>query len=223
MWRERPALMVLGVLPALLVLAVLVAGFVGLLFSVGDLVSWATPFLGDSGFGDVGRWLATVAVLAAYLFAGWTLFVALTLTLGDPFYAKIWRETERMLGGEVPDQEVGAWRSSVDGAALVTRSVMLALVVAALGLVPVIGTVVAAVLGFSVAAHLVAQELLARPLEARGLDAAARRALLRPHRSTVWGFGLATQACFWVPFFAVVAMPAAVVGATVLARELLDE
>ena len=48
-------------------------------------------------------------------------------------------------------------------------------------------------------------------------------ALLRPHRSRVLGFGMATQAFFLIPLGAIVVMPAAVVGATMLGRELTGE
>ena len=37
------------------------------------------------------------------------------------------------------------------------------------------------------------------------------------------GFGVATQACFFVPFGGVLVMPVAVAGATVLAREILPD
>lgn len=224
MWKLRPRLMLLGAVPALIVLIVLTAGLVALVHWSSDLVHWATPFLGDdSGPADVVRLFGQVAVIGAYLFAAWTMFVALTLAIGDPFYAKIWRETERMLGGPVPTGEVSAWRATLDAGRLLTRSAVLAVGVAVIGLVPVVGTVIAAVLGFMVAGSLLAGELVARPLEGRGIAAAERAALIKRKRGRVLGFGLATQACFWVPFVAVVAMPAAVVGATMLAREILDE
>ena len=69
---------------------------------------------------------------------------------------------------------------------------------------------------------LLADELTSRALVARGLDAAARRALRKDNRARVLGFGVATQLCFLVPLGAVLAMPAAVAGSTVLARTLLD-
>ena len=81
---------------------------------------------------------------------------------------------------------------------------------------------VGAVLGFVVTGRVLAGELVARPLEARGLDRAQRTALCRPHRSRVLGFGLATQVFFVIPLGAIVVMPAAVVGATMLGRDLVE-
>jgi CysZ protein len=85
----------------------------------------------------------------------------------------------------------------------------------------VVGGVAGAVVGVVLTGWLLAGELASRPLAARGLDRRARGALLRAHRSRVLGFGVATQLCFLVPLGAVVTMPAAVAGATLLARSLL--
>jgi CysZ protein len=96
-----------------------------------------------------------------------------------------------------------------------------AIVVFLIGLLPVIGTVVGAVLGLVVAGRLLAGELVSRPLEARGMDRAARAGLMRAHRGAMLGFGVCVQACFLVPFGGILVMPAAVAGATYLAREAL--
>ena len=219
-WRVRPRLMLLGVLPALLVAAVVLAALVGLLLTVGDLVTWATPFADDwaealRGLLRLG--LAVVVVLAFVVLASVT-FTGLTLAVGDPFYARIWSEIERMLGGEVPEDGPGFWRSAVDGLVLAGTGVALGLGVVVLGLLPVVGAVVGVVLGVVVSGWLLAGELLSRPLEARGMDRAARAEVLRRDRGAVLGFGVATQLCFLVPLGAVAVMPAAVAGATMRAR-----
>ncbi len=222
MWRTRPRLMLMGAIPALIVFVVLVSAFVLLATHVMGLVGWATPFL--DGWAEAlrvaARALLAIAVLAGALALSAVAFVALTLLIGEPFYAHIWREAEKMASGAVPAEELD-WKTSLrDTVALFVRGAIGAALLLLIGLVPVIGSVVAAVGGVLLASWLLAQELLARPFEARGLDARARRDLLGRHRVSVWGFGLAVQACFWVPLGAVVAMPAAVVGATTLAREI---
>lgn len=223
--RSRPRLLLLGMLPALLVLLALGTAYVVLVLQVGDLVAWATPFADDwvGGVRTLVRLLLAVALLLGSLLLFSALFVGLTLTVGDPFYARIWRETEAMLGGEVPVHEVGFLRSLRDGAVLTLIGLACSLAVVVTGFVPVIGPVAGVVLGTAFSGRLVARELLGRPLEARGLDGAAQRTLLTPYRSRVLGFGVATQLCFLVPLGAVLAMPAAVAGAAMLAREVLPQ
>jgi len=216
--------MLLGLVPAVVVLLALLAAFVALVVVLGDLVSWATPFVDDASLTvrRLVRITVALAVLAGFVVLAAATFVALTLLVGDPFYARIWRETEAGLGGPVPEGEVGLLRSLGDGAALVMLGVATTLGVVLVGLLPVIGTMAALVGGFCLSAWFLAGELLARPLEARGLDGHARSRLLRGHRLQVLGFGLSVQACFLVPLGAVLVMPAAVVGATTLARDLVE-
>ncbi|WP_228942617.1 EI24 domain-containing protein [Nocardioides sp. Leaf374] len=224
MWRRRPGLMALGMVPALIVLVVVVAALVGLLLTVDDLVGWATPFA--DGWADVARvalrvGLGVLVVLGFLLVASLT-FTGLTLAVGDPFYERIWRETETMLGGEAPGDGLGFWRSARDAGVLVGLGLVTGLLVLLIGLLPVVGAVVGAVLGVVVSGRLLAAELVSRPLEARGIDRHGRRALLREHRAALLGLGTATQLCFLVPLGAVVVMPAAVVASTCLARDALD-
>jgi CysZ protein len=223
MWRRRPALMALGMVPALVVFAVLGTGLVLLVLNLGDLSSWLTPFADD--WGDTARGLLRVGLAVVLLVAALALaamsFTGLTLMVGEPFYGRIWRETELMLGGTVPEGELGFGRAVKDGAALILLGVATAVVVLVVGFLPVVGTVAGAVLGFVVAGRALAAGLVARPLEARGMDRAARKALLGRHRPRVLGFGLATQVFFLVPLGAIAVMPAAVVGATLLGRDLL--
>lgn len=224
LWRRRPGLMLLGMVPALLVLALLAAAVGVLLVQLPDLVRWLTPFVDDAGGAVrtlVRLGLGIAVGLGALALAAST-FVAVTLVVGDPFYARIWRETELLLGGEVPDGEVGAWRALRDGVLLVASSVLAGLLVAVLGFLPLVGALVGAVLGLALAGWFLARDLLTRPLEARGLDAAARARLTHGHRATVLGFGIAVQLSFLVPLGAVLVMPAAVAGATMLARDLVQ-
>ena len=163
-----------------------------------------------------------VVVVVATVIAFVVTFTGLTLLVGEPCYDRIWRETEAMLGEPPTGEGPGFWHAARDSLVLVGVGLVTAVGTLLLGLVPLVGTLVAAVLGYAVSSRLLGHELLARPLEARGLDRRARRDLLRPHGSTVLGFGLATQTTFLVPFGAVVAFPAAVAGSTILAREVLD-
>lgn len=224
LWRERPRLMLLGIVPALLVGVLLAGAFVALVIYADDLISWATPFA--DGWSEAVRavfrallWLLVVAgagMLAIVTFTG------LTLAVGDPFYEKIWKEVELSLGGTVPDRGVGWLRGIVDGLVLVVMGIATAVLVFVIGLLPLVGAVIGFVLGLVLSGRLLAGELVSRPLEARGLDRAQRAALMKQHRGAMLGFGVCVQACFLVPLGGVAVMPAAVAGATYLAREALD-
>lgn len=223
-WRRHPRRMTLGILPAVVVLLVLAAAFVGLLFLVDDLVAWVTPFADDwsDGVRRLTRLLLGVAVVLGAGLLAVISFTGLTLTVGDPVYERIWRATEGDLGGPVPEHDPGWWRSILDGLVLVLLGLATAVVVFVIGVVPLVGTIAGPVIGVLLAGRLVARELLSRPLAARGLDRKQQAALLAGHRGAMLGFGAAVQLCFLVPFGAIVMMPAAVAGATMLAREVLD-
>lgn len=224
MWRRRPGLMLLGIVPALLALVLLGAAVVLLVLFADDLIDWATPFADDwsSLWRQVLRIGLYVAVVVGSMFLSVLTFTALTLAIGDPFYEKIWKETELMLGGVVPDQGVGWLRTVLDAVALAVLGLLTGIFVFVVGLVPVVGAFVGPVLGVAVAGRLLAGELVSRALEARGMDRNARRAVLAGHGPALLGFGVCVQVCFLVPFGAVLMMPAAVAGSTMLAREALD-
>lgn len=224
LWRERPSLMLLGIVPALIVAAFVFALLVVLVLYADDVVAWATPFADDwdDAVRGVFRGALYLVVLVGAVMLAIVTFTGLTLAVGDPFYEKIWKEVELSLGGDVPDRGIGWIRGAVDGLVLVALGIGTAIVVFLIGLLPVIGTVVGAVLGLVVAGRLLAGELVSRPLEARGMDRAARAALMRSHRAAMLGFGVCVQACFLVPFGGILVMPAAVAGATYLAREALE-
>jgi CysZ protein len=224
LWRTRPRLMLLGIIPALIVGVLVVAVLVTLVMYADDVIDWATPFADDwnDAVQTAFRALLFVLVLAGAAMLSVVTFTGLTLAVGDPFYEKIWKEVEISLGGDFPDEGVGWLRGIVDGLTLVVLGVGIAVVVFLIGLLPLIGAVVGAALGLVVAGRLLAGELVSRPLEARGMDRAARAALMKDHRRAMLGFGVCVQACFLVPFGGIAVMPAAVAGATYFAREALE-
>ena len=224
LWRDRPRLMLLGIIPALIAMVIIVGLLVTLVVFADDLIAWAPPFADD--WSDGARSFLRIALFLAVLVGAGILsvvtFTGLTLTVGDPFYEKIWKEVELSLGGDVPDRGVGWLRGAVDGVVLMLMGVATAVVVFVIGLLPLVGAIVGGVLGLIVSGRLPARELVSRPLEARGMDRAARAALMRHHRGAMLGFGICVQACFLVPFGGIAVMPAAVAGATYFAREALE-
>ncbi len=222
-WRRRPGLMLLGLVPAVIVSAVLLAGLVALTINLEGVTDAMTPFADGwpSLWATVLRVAVGTALVGGSIVLTAVLFTALTLLIGEPFYDRIWRAVERELGGSVPEARYGIWRSVADAASLIVRGILAAVVAGLVGFVPVVGGVLSFVVGVSLAGVLLADELSARALVARGIPADARRRMRRAARARVFGFGVATQLCFLVPFGAVLTMPAAVAGATELSRSLL--
>lgn len=220
-WRTRPGLMALGLIPAAIVGALLLAGLITLAAFLPALAEALTPFADGwpSVWATVIRVTAGTAVFAAALVLVAVSFTALTLIVGDPFYERIWRAVEAEAGEPPAESPYGVWRSVADGLWLLVRGVGVALAATALALIPVVGAIASTVFAIGFTGWLIADELTSRALIARGFVPRERRQHLRVHRGRMLGFGVATQLCFMLPLGAVIAMPAAVAGATLLGRE----
>jgi CysZ protein len=90
-----------------------------------------------------------------------------------------------------------------------------------LGFVPVLGQTVVPALGFCVSGFFLTLELTGVALQRRGVPVRERLALLKGRRMLALGFGVPLVLLFLVPLAAVLAMPGAVAGATLLVRDLV--
>lgn len=221
-WRVRPGVMALGMVPAAIAATLIGGALVILGLNVETFATVLTPFADTWGENERGalRTIVALVLLGGAIIGTVYSFTALTLLIGDPFYERIWRAVENDLGDFTPTP-VRFWRSFGDGLLLVLRAIGYGLTTFVVGLVPVIGSATAAVLGPTLAGHLIARELCTRPFEARGIGSAQRVALLRGSRARELGFGIMTQLLFLIPGGAIAVMPAAVVGATRLSRQVL--
>ncbi|WP_245679516.1 EI24 domain-containing protein [Actinomadura hibisca] len=226
---RRPGQWLFGLIPAAIVLVVYVAGLSLLAANVGDVADWVTPFADDwsSGLRDTTRVIAGIAVLGASLFLAILTFTALTLLVGDPFYERIAVRVEESQGGAPPEWDEPLLRQIVrmigDTVLLALVAICLAVVFFACGFIPVIGQTVVPVVAACVSGYLLAGELTSIALERRGIFRRERFARLKRHRTLAVGFGAATFVVFLIPLGAVLAMPGAVAGATLLARERLAD
>lgn len=223
-WRRRPAVMLLGLIPAAIVFVVVLAALIVLGLSLAGLTEWLTPFADewDDPWPALVRAAIGAIVFAVAVVLAAVTFTALTLAVGDPFYERIWRAVELELGGEVPEQGAGVWRSILDSSRLIAFGLLAAMGVGATAFIPIVGAVLAPTLGVALSGRLLASELTSRAFEARGIRSTARRAMLRGRGTELLGFGVATQLLFMVPLGAIFTMPAAVAGSTMLARSALD-
>lgn len=227
-WGSSPRLMLLGAIPAVVVGAIWVALLVALLSSIDGLAGWLTGFA--AGWEDPVRSsvrvAAGLAVVVLALVVGALSFTAVVLTVGDPFYERISRRVEERLGDPPPDRDEpllrGLIRAARDGLALLAVSLLVGVAAFLIGLIPVAGPALGALFGAIVGGWFLAVELTGTPFDARGHRLGERRRILRRSRARTLGFGVATWLLFLLPFGAVVAMPAAVGGATVLSRKALE-
>ncbi len=225
-FTTRPGLMWLGALPALIVGAVYVVAIVLVAVNLDALVTLLTPFARGWELEPLVRIGAGLAVFALTVVLFVYTYTAITLAVGDPFYERIWRAVEESLGGAPVELAESAWagvgRGISNGIRLLVITVVTSLVLFACGFIPLLGQTLVPVLGALFAGWFLALELTGFAFDARGLRLRDRRRMLGLTRARSVGFGVACYLLFLVPFAAIVVMPAAVAGATLLARQALD-
>ena len=223
LWRTRPGLMNLGLIRAVITVVVLGALLLPLVLNMNSVSAWVTPFAEgwDEPWRSLVRGAVGFVIIVAALALSSAVFTALTLTIGDPFYQRIWHAVEVELGDPPPVDGGGFWTTVAEGLRLVLLGILIAICVLLIGLIPAIGGFLGPVTGVILTGRLLARELTGRAFDARDLSPADRSALFSRSRARVLGFGVATQLCFLIPGGAVVVMPAAVAGSTMLARDLL--
>jgi CysZ protein len=226
---RNPRLLGLGILPALIAGVLYAAALATLIVFVDDLAGAVTWFADDwsPGWRDVVRILAGAALVGAGGLLSVLTFTAVTLLIGDPFYEKISELVEKRFGGVPGAVEIVWWRSLgrslVDSLRLIGLAILLGLPLFVLGFIPVVGQIVATVLGGAVGGWVLAVELTGVPFQRRGQRLRDRRAALKTNRPMALGFGVAVFVSFLIPLGAVLLMPAAVAGATLLARRTLGQ
>ncbi len=216
-----------GMCPALITLAGYAAVLALLVVWGGDIVSWATPFADgwDSPWRAVFRWALTVLLFGGGLLLAVVSFTAVTLLVGQPFYESLSGRVERAEGGEPPESGLPLWRelliSARESVIVLAWLALFTVPLFFLGFVPVIGQTVIPALGFCVSGFFLTHELTAVALQRRRIPVRDRMRLLRGRLGLALGFGVPLVLLFLVPVAAVFAMPGAVAGATLLARDAL--
>ncbi|TFC75012.1 hypothetical protein E3O45_09685 [Cryobacterium sp. TMS1-20-1] len=224
MWITSPRLMLLGALPAFIVGLVYLAGIVVLLVNLETIAVAISPFASgwDEPWRTGMRVVTGVAVAAAGILLLAYTFVAVTLLVGDPFYERIWRAVETSLGDAPVEAKRGLLWSIGDAVRLIALAALVALLLLICGLIPGLGQLLALVLGAVLGGWILALELTGFAFDARGFTLSQRRRMLRARRSRSLGFGVLTYLLFLIPGAAVIVMPAAVAGAALLSRDVLE-
>jgi CysZ protein len=226
LFLRTPGVRLLGILPVILA-GLLVLALLGLLVVyLDELAAALTPFA--DRWDESSRTLVRVgAGLALLLGATVVLVMSFTVIaqiIGQPFYERISDRVEHQLGAFPAGADAPWWRSfpraSLESVLLLALTLACTAPLFVLGLFPVVGQTVVPVLQALVAGFFLAVELLAIPLERRGLHLAGRLRFVWRHRAQTLGFGVTAFLLFLVPLLNLLAMPGAVVGATLLVRRL---
>lgn len=217
----------LGLLPALAALVVFVAGLVFLAARAGDIAVWATPFADswDDGWQTLFRTFFALLLVSGGLLLTVLTFTAVTLLIGDPFYEALSEQVEEEEGNcpQGPDRPLWRelWLAVEESCYVLLWALLLALPLFVLGFVPLIGQTVVPVLALAVSGFFLTVELAGFALGRRGIPVRERLRLLRARPGLALGFGVPLVLLFLVPLGAVLLMPGAVAGATLLARQLV--
>lgn len=221
---RSPKLLLLGLLPAVIT-GLLYTAALGVLIDFLPRLSHDVTWFADGwaeGWRELIRVLAGAGLLGVAALLGILTFTAATLLIGDPFYERVSELVEDRFGGVPGEVEIGFWRSLARGLAdslrLIALSALIGIPLFLLGFLPFVGQTVIPVLGGAVGGWLLAVELTGVPFQRRGMRLADRRARLRGNRPLTLGFGVAVFCCFLIPLGAILLMPAAVAGATLLSR-----
>ncbi|WP_159480276.1 EI24 domain-containing protein [Streptomyces caniferus] len=218
-----------GLIPALIALVLYAAVLTVLALWSGDIAAWATPFA--DGWGSPWQGLLR-GVFVALLFAGGLMlsvltFTAVTLLIGDPFYESLSEKVEESEGHCPPSpgrplwQEI--WIALRDSVHVLLRAAGFGILLFVLGFVPFVGQTVIPAIGFCVSGFFLAVELTSVAMQRRDVPVRERLRLLRGRKGLAVGFGTPVVLLFLIPFVAVVLMPGAVAGATLLVRDLMAD
>jgi CysZ protein len=193
-----------------------------------SLSHWiATLLVGGGGAHALVQLAAALGIVGSTILIVVYGFVAVTSVIGQPFFERLSFRVDDRLGPVAigPDRPwwLNAARGVGEGIRLAVVAIPASLALFLLGLIPLLGTAVAWTLGALIGGWFVALEFTAVPFERRGLRLRDRRRILARRRAQTVGFG--TMAFIMSAFapLAVLMMPSAVAGGTLLARAALDE
>ncbi|CAM3324978.1 EI24 domain-containing protein [Stackebrandtia soli] len=227
-WGRRPKVMWLGAIPGLLASLLIGAALLLLAFNIADLAAWLTSFASDwaEGWRTFMRIVAGIAVFTVSVWLSIVMFTALTLLVGDPFYEAIAARVEEECGGAPTDDRgllISIGHSVADSLRLLGKSLVTGLILFAFGMIPVAGPIIALVVGGLVGGWFLSVELVAYAFNRRGIRYREYRAILAKRRIRSVSFGTGVFLLFLIPLGAIIVMPAAVAGATMMARDILGE
>jgi CysZ protein len=222
--RQRPRLWKWLIAPSLIAIALLAVTVITIDRVFAHILDWAGAHLPGWLASIVGP-LLSAAVLAALIAAALLVFVAVVGAITGPFLEILSGHLEAELTGIAPEK-LSLPRFAHDLAVSLVhgiRRLIVALVgiilVFAIGLVPVIGTIAAVVVGGLLAAKAAAYDCYDAVLARRSLSYRGKLAYLSDHRGRTFGLGAVTAGLLIVPGINLIALGIGAAGATLACVE----
>ncbi len=223
--KRHPSLWKWIVAPSLITLLLLIGAVLGVAALTEPLVTWVTSHL-PSWLESVAGVILTIVVVAGLSLAALLVFVSVAGMVAGPFNELLSEAVDERITGTpgAPFSLAAFLRGAALGIVHGVRRLITVLVgivlLFALGLIPVVGTIAAAVIGLWLAARGAAYDAYDAVLSRRELAYRDKLAYLDRHRSRTLGLGVAIAGMLLVPGLNLVALGLGAVGATLAAREL---
>ena len=215
------SLLPLIVAPTLLTLMFVVLGATGALLAVPTLSAWLLPRPTAPGLVPlwwVGVGLLTASSVALAVFVAWVLGNIASSPFYDVLASRV--ETEEL---GVSDDDTSwsrvlsdAWMSVRHSIAGLGLYLVVQVGLLALHLVPVVGSVLNAVLGAAVTVAFVSREVMDIPLSRRRLSFGDKLIYLSDNRRVIGGHGAVVALLLLIPMANLLVTPLAVLGATLV-------
>lgn len=223
--KRHPSLWKWILAPSVITLLLLIAAIVGVAALTEPLVTWVTSHL-PSFLEAIAGVILTIVVVAGLSLAALLVFVSVAGMVAGPFNELLSEAVEERLTGKPsgPFSLAAFLRGAVLGILHGLRRLVVALVgivlLFALGLIPVVGTIAAGVIGLWMAARGAAYDAYDSVLSRREMAYRDKLAYLDRHRSRTLGLGITIAGMLLVPGLNLVALGLGAVGATLATHDL---
>ena len=218
--RRNPRLLPYIIIPFLINLGVFSgAVYLGLDFFAGTVVEQLPQ--GEAWYWAVLYWMIwvlAVLVTAVLVFFSFTVVGNL---IASPFNDLLSERTEELLSGQSHDAPFNlgqfardAWATLVLEARKISLFVVVMLVILPLNLIPGFGNTLYSVLAVSLTLFFLCVEYLGFAMVRKRLFFREQRRFIFGHKFLMLGFGCGVMAVLAIPFFQMLCIPLAVIGAT---------
>jgi CysZ protein len=226
--RAHPHLWKWVIAPAVITLVLFAAAIAGILALIAPITDWVAAHLPGVLASLASSLIKTVVIVALVIF-GLSLFVSIVGLIAGPFAEALSERVEAVLTGQamtpfsLREFAHGALLALGHGLRRLLAALVALVIVLALGLIPIVGTVAAAVYGIWFAAHAAAYDCYDAVLARRFLPYRAKLDFLAHHRWRTLVLGAGVAGMMLVPGLNLVAIGLGAAGATVAAHAIQHE